>query len=445
MTLFRLSWPIFVETILFMLLGMVDVFVLSQYDDLAASAVNTAGQAVSVLTIVFTVISGACGIILNQYLGAARHKDASRIAALSILLHLIFGLVISLVLLLFSTPILRFIGAKEDILRFSSQYLSIVGGFLFFQALLNAFSVIIRSHGMTKITMIISAGMNILNTGLDVIFVLGLCGVPKMGVAGVAIATVFSRVLGCVILGIALFRRVEKPSIFRLLRPFPKKDMINIVKIGVPSALETFFYNLSQLVITSIVLNCLTNTELIAKTYIQDITMFFYLFSIAIGQGSQILIGHIVGSGNFDKAYHQGVRSHLSALLIAIPIAVAGLILHDPLIRIFTSDSQVLALGAVIFGINLFLELGRTTNLVLIACLRAAGDVYFPTMCAIFSNWLLSVLGSYLLAVVCGMGIYGLWIALALDECVRGVLMILRWKSGKWRTKSLTAAEPALD
>ena len=65
----------------------------------------------------------------------------------------------------------------------------------------------------------------------------------------------------------------------------------------------------------------------------------------------------------------------------------------------------------------------------------------FPTMCAIFSNWLLSVLGSYLLAVVCGMGIYGLWIALAADECFRGVLMLIRWKSGKWRDKAIVKQE----
>jgi len=62
-------------------------------------------------------------------------------------------------------------------------------------------------------------------------------------------------------------------------------------------------------------------------------------------------------------------------------------------------------------------------------------------VCAVFSNWALSVLGSYLLAVVCGMGIYGLWIALAADECFRGALMLLRWKSGKWRGKAIVKSE----
>ena len=102
---------------------------------------------------------------------------------------------------------------------------------------------------------------------------------------------------------------------------------------------------------------------------------------------------------------------------------------------LFTENPQVIELGAVVLIINVALEFGRSTNLVLIACLRGSGDVFFPTACAIFSNWAISVLGSYLFAVVLGMGLNGLWIALALDEIVRGILMIFRWKSGKWKTK----------
>ena len=219
LSLIKLSWPIFVETILFMLLGMVDVLVLSRFDDLAASSVNTANQAVSVVTIVFTVISGAGGILLSQYLGAGRKKEAAKTAVLSIAMQLLAGLIVSLILLFFSQPILTFIGAKGQILQFAGEYLSIVGGFLFFQAVMNAMTVIMRSHGQTRLPMYVTVGINILNTLLDIIFVLGLFGLPKMGVTGVAIATVFSRILGTVVLGILLFRTILSPKDIRLLYP----------------------------------------------------------------------------------------------------------------------------------------------------------------------------------------------------------------------------------
>lgn len=437
--LFNLAWPIFIETALFMFLGFVDVFVLSDYNDLAASSVNTANQAVSIVTIVFSVISGASAVLISQYLGAENKKGASRIAALSLTFNLIFGCIISVALAVFNRPILSFIGAKGEVLEFASQYLTIVGGFLFLQATLNAMAVIIRNHGMTQISMYVTVGMNIVNTVLDVIFVKGLFGMPQLGVVGVAVATTFSRIVGTIILAVVLFKYVEKPEIFKLLKPFPFKDVKNIIKIGVPSALESFLYNLSQLVVTSIVLNCLTNAELITKTYVQNITMFFYIFAVAIGQASQILTGHLVGGNKLDEAYKQGFKGYRNALIITVIIATTGIIFRAQLMDIFTNDTAVITMGANILIINLILELGRTTNLVVIACLRGAGDVVFPTACAIFSMWVISALGSYILAVVCGMGIYGLWIAFAADECFRGILMIWRWKSGKWKNKMLTA------
>ena len=435
--LFNLAWPIFIETALFMLLGFVDVFVLSKYDDLAASSVNTANQAVSIVTIVFTVISGASAVLISQYLGAKKNENASRIAAISIFLNLICGIVISALLVLFSKPILTFIGAQGTILNFASEYLKIVGGFLFLQAVLAAMSVVVRNHGMTQISMYVTVGMNIINTVLDIVFVLGLFGAPRLGVMGVAIATTFSRIVGTIVLGIVLFTKIESIKIFKLLKPFPWSDIKDILKIGVPSALESFLYNLSQLVITSIILKFLTDNELIAKTYVQNITMFFYIFAVAIGQASQIIMGHLVGANKLDEAYKRSMRAYKFSMLITMSACTIGLIFRNPLMDVFTNDKEVILLGASILFVDWFLELGRTTNIVVIACLRGAGDVYFPTICAIVSMWLVSVLGAYIFAVVLGMGIFGLWIALALDEILRGVLMVFRFKSGRWRTKSI--------
>lgn len=418
-----------------MLLGFVDVFVLSQYNDLAASAVNTANQSVSIVTIVFTVISGASAVLISQYLGAEKKDNASRIAALSIFFNFAFGIIISVLLFFFNEEILVFIGAEGTLLEYSNEYFEIVGSFLFLQAVLAAMSVVVRNHGMTKISMYVTVGMNILNTTLDIILV------PHMGVKGVAIATSLSRVLGTIVLAYVLFTKIESIKIFKMLKPFPFKDTKDIVKVGVPSALESSLYNISQLVITSIVLNCLTEPELIAKTYIQSITMFVYIFAVAIGQASQIMTGHLVGAGEFDKAYKNGLKAYRNALIVVVSIALLSALFRGYIPRIFTDNPDVLLFAGNILIINVFLEFGRTTNLVVLACLRGAGDVYFPTVCAIFSNWIVSVFGSYLLAVVCGFGIYGLFVALALDEIVRGALMLIRFKSGKWRTKALVKKE----
>ena len=429
LNLFNLAWPIFIETAMFILLGFIDVYILSSYDDLAASSVNTANQTISIVTIVFQILSTAGAVMISQYLGAGKRKDASLVSVLLITSQLFFGVIISVIFLLFNRPVLMLIGADGQILEYASGYLFIVGGTMMFQALMNACAVIIRNHGMTKLPMFVTAGMNVLNTGLD------LLTVPTMGVTGAAIATAISRIICSIVLVIILFKKIESPSAFKLLKPFPKKEFLSMLKIGVPSAMETFLYNLSQLLITSIVLYCLSENELITKTYVQIITTFFYLFAMAIGQASQIMIGHLVGAKRYDEAYRQGLRSYRTALIITVITCIIGIVLRKPLISVFTDNPEVIAIGCTILLMNAVLEFGRTTNIVIIACMRGAGDVYFPTACAVLSNWVISVGCSYLLAVVCGMGIYGLWIALAADECVRGIMMIIRWKSGAWRAK----------
>lgn len=436
-TLFSLAWPIFIETALFMTLGFVDVFVLSRYNDLAASAVNTANQAISICTLVFTVLSTASAVLISQNLGAGKRQEASRIAALSITFNLLIGIVISLALLIFSKPILAFIGAQGEVLQFADEYMKIVGGFLFTQGLLNALSAIIRNHGYTKPPMYVTVVMNIINTVLDVIFVLGLLGAPQLGVKGAAIATSLSRVVGVIALAIVVFTLVEKPSIFKLLKPFPFKDMWQLLKIGVPSAFESFNYNISQIVVTSIVLNCLSDTELITKTYISNISMFFYIFSVSIGQASQIMTGHLCGAKKYDEAYKSGLKAFRCAFIIAMCLEIVGIIFRYNLIGLFTDNQAVIEMGANLIILTIFVEMGRTTNLTIINALRGAGDVFFPTGVAIFSMWIVSTLGSYLLAVPLGLGLNGLWIAFAADECLRGILMLWRWKKGKWKSKAL--------
>ena len=247
MNLMSLTWPILIETILFMLLGFIDIFVLSRYDDVAASAVSAANQVVSICNLVFTIVSGATAILISQSLGAGQRERASRVAALSLTFNLALGLGVSAVVALFSREILGFIGAKNLVLEYGAQYLQIVGGFIFTQAVLNSITSILRSHGFTKTSMYVTAIMNGLNALLDSAFVLGWFGLPQLGAAGVAIATTLARVIGVAILLYILFHSVESPAIFTKLLPFPKKDFAMMMKVGLPSAFESINYNVSQL------------------------------------------------------------------------------------------------------------------------------------------------------------------------------------------------------
>ena len=425
MNLFALTWPIFIENVLFMLLGFIDIFVLSRYNDVAASAVSAANQIISICNLVFSIISGATAILISQSLGAQKRESASQIAALSLLFSTVIGLVISALIALFHRPLLAALGAQGEILEYGCEYLLIVGGFIFTQSLLNSVTAILRSHGHTRISMYVTAIMNLLNAVLDTAFVLGLFGLPSLGVRGVAILCVM------------LFRHVEPLSILSLLRPFPREEGKKILLVGLPSAFESINYNVAQLVVTGIIFRFLSDSDFITKTYFSNIVIFFYVFSNSIAQGAQILVGYHMGNGEPDQADRVCMRSLRISLVISMAISIGALFIRRQLMMIFTNDPVIVQAGAALFFIDLFVEFGRTFNIVVINGLRGAGDTVYPSVVAVFSMWLVSTLGSFILAVPMGLGLRGIWIAFAADECLRGLLMQLRWKSGKWRSKSL--------
>ncbi|GFZ32896.1 putative transporter YisQ [Clostridium zeae] len=431
LTVFNLTWPIFIETLLFMLLGSVDTLMLSRYSDNSVAAVGVSNQLISMMNIMFGILSTGTSVLIAQNLGAGNKKMASKVATVSLIINLLFGLLLSGIMYFAAHGILGAMGIRPELMKFAVQYLQIVGGFLFMQAVMMTCTAIVRSHGLTKISMYVTIGMNVLHVVLDYVFIFGAFGVPVLGVSGVAISTNISKLLGLIVMIFVVFRNVERGFSIKNLKPFPTKIVKDLLKIGVPTAGEQLSYNVSQLVITYFI-NFLGNEALTTKAYVQNIVMFAYLFSIAIGQGTEILIGHLVGAEENDKAYKTCIHSLKLALKISFGIGIIFALLRNQALCIFTSNPNILAVGGVILIIDAFLEPGRSFNLVVINSLRASGDVKFPVYMGIFSMWGVSVTLSYLLGIKLGLGLAGMWIAFACDEWFRGVLMLWRWRTRKW-------------
>lgn len=156
LSLFLLTWPIFLEVFLFMLMGIADTFMLSALSDDAVSGVGAANQYLHIAILVLEVIGNGAAIVVSQYLGSKRFMEASKISALAVTLNLIVGLVISTGFLLFSKHMMLAMNLQGDVLTYAQNYLSIVGGAIFLQAIINSLAAIIRVHGFTKQAMFIS-------------------------------------------------------------------------------------------------------------------------------------------------------------------------------------------------------------------------------------------------------------------------------------------------
>ena len=165
--------------------------------------------------------------------------------------------------------------------------------------------------------------------------------------------------------------------------------------------------------------------------------MFTYMIAYSAAIATQIIVGHSVGAGNNDFAYKRVLKTLRFSLIVSISVAIINWLLSPVTFTFFSDDPRVAQLGSVVMFIAIFLELGRTTNIVVINSMKAAGDVKFPTILAIFSMWGLSVLVAYVLGVVLGMGLAGVFIGMAADEILRGIVVFIRWIKGSWRNRSV--------
>lgn len=439
--LFALTWPIFLELLLFMLMGTVDTFMLSAVSDEAVSAVGTANQIVIIAILILEVIGNGAAIVVAQYIGSRKLVEASRVSAIAITLNLCVGLAISILFVFGGRSILQAMNLSGELLALGQAYLTIVGGGIFLQALINILAAIIRTYGYTKQTMLVSLVMNVIHLVGNYALIFGHFGFSPLGVQGAAISTVFSRLICVVIFFWLLYRvlsvRIEWKHYFTISRNYVGK----ILKIGIPSAFEQIIYQVCQLVFLYYV-TYLGTESLATRQYAAQISHYIYLFSMAVSIGTSILVGRFVGAGNPEEAYarlRKSVKIGLTSTIIMDLIIIA---LREPLLGIFTDSAEIIRLGSQVILFSIVLETARTCNMIMINSLRAAGDARFPVYMGLISMVGISLPLGYVLVFTLDMGLLGVWMANAVDEWIRAIIMHFRWKSGAWRKHALVEHSP---
>ena len=436
MSLRTITWPIFIELFLQTIMGSTDTIMLSHISDHVVAAVGVANQLVFFTILIFSFTATGTAVLVSQYLGAGMRKDAKQASAISISINLGIGMVVSLLMVTFKGPLLALFHLKPDIAEIGYEYLSIVGGTLFLQAVLVTVSSILRAHGFTREAMFVSVMMNVIHLVGNSIVIFGLFGFPVLGVKGVAISTALSRAAALLIAFILMYRRlpiaIKKEDYFN----FQLSQIKKILKIGIPAASEQISYNTSQMAMTAITA-IIGAAALSTRVYTWNIMSFIMLFGLAMGQGTQILIGYRVGAGDFEGAYRQLLKSLKASFIITIFISILVAIFREDIMRIFTNDKEIIHTGGKLLLLCLILEPGRTFNILVVNSLRATGDAAFSVKIGVLSMWGIAVPISYFLGIHMGLGLAGIWIAFIVDEWERGIVMYFRWRSRAWEKKVL--------
>lgn len=435
-SLYSLSWPIFIDIFLHMATLMINTFMTSHVSMSMVAATTVGNQFFDIFIPIFNFIGIGCSVVIAQYLGAGNRDKARHIIHLSVAFNLILSIICYLFIYFFGYQVLIWMNTPENILNISYEYFHILGICLIFEAVGIILASCLRVFGRSKWTMYVSLIMNVATVFGNMLALYGLFGMPTLGLVGVAWSTVFGRIIGVglliclVVYGLRI--KIELPLFFR----WNKELLKNIFKIGLPSAGENLSWSGQTLVMTAFV-GIMGEMALASHSIYFQISYFMMLFSIALGIGNEIMVGHLVGAKRFDDAYHRTIKSLLISFAVTAIVVIGFFLFRHQLLGLFTQDERILTILLPIFVLSIFLEPGRTLNIIMVNALRATGDARFPFYIALLFMWGIAIPVGYFLGIKMQMGLLGIWIGFACDEWVRGLVNGWRWYSRRWEAKRL--------
>ena len=440
-SLFSLALPILIEQVLRNFLGTVNVLMLGNYSDDAVAAVGVANQVMNVVNITFTMLAAGAAVVINQSLGARRDEDAGMVSMNTVGVSVLLGGVVSIGLICFAPFIMSILGLEPELIGDASVYLQWVGGASIMISISSVISVLFRCYGNAKIPMAVVMIINIVNVAGNYLVIFRPFEIPLYGISGIGIVRFISEAVGLILLVVVLVR--AKFSCYRLqnLWRIKLKTLGQILSIGFMSGAEGISYTLGQ-VITTGFLAAFGAAALSAKVYVQTVDYYAYVIGLSIGQAAQIIAGQMMGAGKLEEAYQYICRKWRWVFACNLSISTAIFLLHRPIMGLFTSSTEIIDMSMPLFALCIFINIGRSFNHSFNYGLRASGYVFWPMMIAIGSIWIVNVGMGFVFSTVCGLGIIGLWISMAMDDVLRGLATGALWRTKRWK-KSVLALSKA--
>ena len=447
----RLAIPVFIELILGVGINYINQFMFAGVPE-ATNAIGQVNQIVNIFTVSFNVLATSSLILITQLKGSNNEEGVKKIYPLTIFLNLIIGIIVCLILILIAGFIFDWMKVAPNIIPYAKLYLYITAPSLIFYSLNQAFSSFLRANKRMIQPTIISLLTNVINVVICAIVLWGINGLDiRSKLIGVGLATLISRFISLVVSYIFFKINVKQTLSLKLLKPFPLAFLKKQLRIGLPTAGETLSYNLSQFVLTIIVNASCSVLDQNLRSYIMTFTSIIYLFANGSGIAMQVIEGNLLGEQDKDKVNKlvsdsgkmaQFVSFIMSIIVLVISYPLFSLLMkpavNDPTINVNNVTVAYCGLTAVFcLLINVVLEQGRATNLIYVKGLETAGDIAFPVISSILTSWVFTVGVSALLCLVFDLGIYGAFIGACLDEGVRGIGFLIRWKKGGWRNINL--------
>ncbi|REE55344.1 putative MATE family efflux protein [Paenibacillus taihuensis] len=426
LSLFALAWPIAIELILQFLMGTVDSLMVSRLGDNTVSAVGVSNQVMRSLLTIFVLINGGVGIVIARKWGAGNPAAARRAAAMAIKIGVIGGALISVLFAFGSGIIVQLMGTPAEVAPQATTYMTFIGACSILTEMNMMLTVMIRNTGNTRGPMMIAIGMNAIHVLFNYLFIFGEFGVPQMGIEGIGISTIISRLLAVIVGVWLLLRSFPVPFQRSDWKGFDRPIFKEMIGIGLPNLGNAASWGYSQIVTLAIV-SSMGAVQLAVFSYFNIIQQLPWLIGNSIGMAVQIQCGQLYGGKRYDEVYRAPYRAAACGILPTLALAVMLYAFGHTTIGWFTSDKEIIDLLLPLFLWCIVWQPMRTWTYSFIQSLTAIGEARFVALSSMLGMWIFATGGAYVFGVLLHMGVMGALVGLMMDELFRAVMVGWRW------------------
>ena len=434
--LYKLIIPLVLEQLLEVIVGMSDSIMIASVGEEAVSGVSLMDNIYILLINIFAALATGGAVVIGQYMGRKDIKKARESATQLIWLMFFSAIGIMALVYIGKEFILTIVfgDITKEVYNHANTYLMICSASIPFLAVYNGGAAIFRAQMNSKIPMLISCLMNVINVFGNAILIFGF----KFGTAGVAIPTLVSRMIAAFVIVYLVTRKDLQIHIDKTLKfKFNKHLIKKILHIGIPSGLENSMFQLGKILVLSLVASFGTSA-IAANAVSSNLCNFEILPGIAIGFAMVTVVSRCIGAEEIEQA-----RFFTKKLMKICYIALWGtniiiFVLLPFILKIYnlTPETSETAKNIILYhGVcSMFIwPLAFTIS----NTFRAAGDAQFPMIVGIVSMWTCRIALSYVIGKNLGLGVFGVWVAMTIDWVVRTIFYVYRYLSGKWIKKAI--------
>ncbi len=428
--------PIIIEQLLTAAMGVADTLMVSAIGEAAVSGVSLVDSINLLLANIFAALATGGTVIASQYLGRNDKDNARKAAEHVFLVTLVISAALMLLVLFLRNGILSLLFGKieDDVRKNALVYFLFTGISYPFLAQFNTCSAQYRAMGNSRLPMLISVAMNVINIGGNALLIF----VFKMGAAGAAISTLTSRVVGALVICIMLFFSkgdINIRGIFRLKIHF---GMIkNILAIGIPTGIENSIFQIGRLLVQSIV-SSFGTAVIAANAVANSIVGVAILPGMGVGIALVTVTGYFVGAGDYKNAKKYIIKLTGLSYAIVIVVEVLMFIFRYQLIGLYGIGGTAAKLAAEFMTIHVVgTSLLWPSSFTIPNGFRAANDVKFTMIVSLISMWVLRVGLGYVLSYYTSLGEIAVWISMMADWLARAVIYIWRLFSNTWMSHQI--------